>query len=69
MKQIKDLVSWFSGKEKALVALSGGVDSALVACAAQIALGKQDCCCDCGLQDIVSRRIRLCKKSLSRNRN
>ena len=41
MKQIEDLVTWFHGKEKALVALSGGVDSALVAYAAQIALGKQ----------------------------
>ncbi|MDE1812841.1 MAG: ATP-dependent sacrificial sulfur transferase LarE, partial [Thaumarchaeota archaeon] len=41
MKQIEDLVAWFHGKEKALVALSGGVDSALVAYAAQIALGKQ----------------------------
>src|SRR6185312_12381355 len=41
MKQIGDLVSWFHGKEKALVALSGGVDSALVAYAAQKALDKQ----------------------------
>ena len=41
MKQIGDLVRWFHGKEKALVALSGGVDSALVAYAAQKALGKQ----------------------------
>ncbi|CUR51061.1 Putative ATP-utilizing enzyme of the PP-loop superfamily [Nitrosotalea devaniterrae] len=41
MKQIEDLVDWFYGKEKALIALSGGVDSALVACAAQKALGKQ----------------------------
>ena len=41
MKQIEDLVSWFYGKEKVLVALSGGVDSALVAYAAQKALGKQ----------------------------
>ncbi len=41
MKQIGDLVDWFYGKEKALVALSGGVDSALVAYAAQKALGKQ----------------------------
>ena len=41
MKQIEDLVRWFHGKEKALVALSGGVDSALVAYAAQKSLGKQ----------------------------
>jgi pyridinium-3,5-biscarboxylic acid mononucleotide sulfurtransferase len=41
MKQIEDLIDWFYGKEKALVALSGGVDSALVAYAAQKALDKQ----------------------------
>ena len=41
MKQLEELISWFYGKEKVLVALSGGVDSALVAYAAQKALGKQ----------------------------
>ena len=41
MKQLEELVNWFHGKEKVLVALSGGVDSALVAYAAQKALGKQ----------------------------
>lgn len=34
------LTSWFSDSESALVALSGGVDSAVVALAAQRALGK-----------------------------
>src|SRR5574337_658200 len=41
MKKFEELVDWFYGKEKTLIALSGGVDSALVACAAQKALGKQ----------------------------
>jgi len=41
MKQLEELVNWFYGKEKVIVALSGGVDSALVAYAAQKALGKQ----------------------------
>jgi pyridinium-3,5-biscarboxylic acid mononucleotide sulfurtransferase len=41
MKQMEDLVNWFHEKEKTLIALSGGVDSALVAFAAQKALGKQ----------------------------
>lgn len=41
MKQIVDLLDWFYKKEKILVALSGGVDSALVAYAAQKTLGKQ----------------------------
>jgi len=41
MKQIEELVNWFYPKEKVLIALSGGVDSALVAYAAKKALGKQ----------------------------
>jgi pyridinium-3,5-biscarboxylic acid mononucleotide sulfurtransferase len=41
MKQIKELINWFHGKEKVIVALSGGVDSALVAYAAQKSLGRQ----------------------------
>ncbi len=40
MKDIEDLINWFHGKEKVLVSLSGGVDSALVAYAAYKALGK-----------------------------
>lgn len=40
MKKIEDLVNWFTGKKNVLVALSGGVDSALVAYAAYMALGK-----------------------------
>src|SRR5215831_5231295 len=40
MKQSDELVRWFYKKEKVIVALSGGVDSALVAYAAQKALGK-----------------------------
>jgi uncharacterized protein len=41
MKQLEELINWFHGKEKVIVALSGGVDSALVAYAAQKSLGKQ----------------------------
>ena len=41
MKQMEDLVNWFYSKGKTLIALSGGVDSALVAYAAQKALGNQ----------------------------
>ena len=41
MKQLEELTNWFYGKEKVLVALSGGVDSALVAYAAQKSLGKK----------------------------
>ena len=37
-RKFDDLVSWFSGRGKVIVALSGGVDSAVVACAAKKAL-------------------------------
>lgn len=39
MTKLKDLVDWFENKNKVLVALSGGVDSALVAYAAFQKLG------------------------------
>jgi len=37
-RKFDDLVNWFSGKGRVVVALSGGVDSAVVACAAKKAL-------------------------------
>ncbi len=39
MTKLDELINWFYGKSKILVALSGGVDSALVAYAAHKALG------------------------------
>ena len=39
MTKIDELINWFSGQSKVLVALSGGVDSALVAYAAHKSLG------------------------------
>ena len=38
--QLTKLLSWFDDKNNVLVALSGGVDSALVAYAAYTRLGK-----------------------------
>ncbi|MHA7647842.1 ATP-dependent sacrificial sulfur transferase LarE [Nitrosopumilus sp. S4] len=40
MSKIDELVNWFDGKNKVLIALSGGVDSALVAYAAFQKLGE-----------------------------
>lgn len=40
MKKLNELINWFEDKEKVIVALSGGVDSALVAYAAFQKLGK-----------------------------
>jgi len=37
-RKFDDLICWFSGKGRVIVALSGGVDSAVVACAAKKAL-------------------------------
>ncbi len=39
MNKLEQLIKWFEGKGKVLVALSGGVDSALVAYAAQRSIG------------------------------
>lgn len=39
MTKIDELINWFDGQTKVLVALSGGVDSALVAYAAHKSLG------------------------------
>ena len=39
MKKFDELVNWFDGKKKVMIALSGGVDSALVAYAAYQKLG------------------------------
>ena len=39
MNKLNDLVCWFEDKDKVMVALSGGVDSAVVAYAAFQALG------------------------------
>jgi len=39
MKKLENLINWFEDKDKVLVALSGGVDSALVAYAAYKKLG------------------------------
>ena len=39
MAKIDELINWFIGQTKVLVALSGGVDSALVAYAAHKSLG------------------------------
>ena len=40
MTNLNELLAWFDGKEKVLVSLSGGVDSALVAYAAKTKLNK-----------------------------
>ena len=41
MTNLNDLLNWFNGKDRVLVSLSGGVDSALVAYAANKKFGSQ----------------------------
>jgi len=40
MNKLNELINWFENKDKVIIALSGGVDSALVAYAAFQKLGK-----------------------------
>ncbi len=42
MSKLDELIDWFENKGKVIIALSGGVDSALVAYAAYQKLGKSD---------------------------
>ena len=47
MNKIEELINWFDDKNKVLIALSGGVDSALVAYAAFQKLGNSSYCSNC----------------------
>ena len=47
MADLTQLLEWFTDKDQVLVSLSGGVDSALVAYAANKKLGKNCHCCNC----------------------
>lgn len=62
MKQIVDLTDWFCKKEKVLVALSGGVDSALVAYAAQKTLGKQTVAVTADYKTLSQEELESAKK-------
>ena len=53
MNKLNELVSWFADKNKVIIALSGGVDSAVVAYAAFQALGKFSYCSYSRLQNII----------------
>ena len=47
MVELDHLVNWFENKGKVMIALSGGVDSALVAYAAFQKLGNHGNCSNC----------------------
>lgn len=69
MNKLEQLIKWFDGKEKILVALSGGVDSALVAYASYRSLGEALGSCYCRLQNPLTGRIRISKEDLLGDRN
>lgn len=59
---IDKLASWFQGKDKVLVALSGGVDSALVAYAAQLALGDKTAAVTADYKTLSQEELESAKK-------
>lgn len=59
---IDRLTSWFHGKGKVLVALSGGVDSALVAYAAQHALGDRAAAVTADYKTLSQEELESAKK-------
>lgn len=62
MKQIEELIKWFEGKGKVLVALSGGVDSALVAYTAQEALGESAAAVTADYKTLSQEELESAKK-------
>ena len=68
-EHITKLLNWFEGKNSVLVALSGGVDSALVAYSAYAKLGKSAIAVTADYKTLCPRRIRIRKKNIFRDWN
>lgn len=62
MNQINDLTRWFDDRGPAIIALSGGVDSALVAYAAYRALGPDATAVTADYQTLASEELESAKK-------
>ena len=62
MTKLEELVSWFKDKGSVLVALSGGVDSALVAYAAYQKLGKSAIAVTADYQTLAQEELRTARK-------
>jgi len=67
MTKLDDLVNWFEDKNKVIIALSGGVDSALVAYAAFQKLG--NLARECNLKWCRFKRINLLRYSATFSRS
>ena len=68
MNKLNDLVSWFEDKDKVMIALSGGVDSAVVAYAAFQALGSSAIAVTADYKTLSEDELSFSKTSMFRNR-
>ena len=69
MTDLKKLLKWFDDKDKVLVSLSGGVDSALVAYAANKKLGKNAIAVTADYKTLSSEELDSAKLIAARNWN
>ncbi len=65
MAKLDDLVNWFEGKNKVMIALSGGVDSALVAYAAFQKLGNSAIAVTADYKTLSEEELQTAKKICS----
>src|SRR5574340_1351508 len=65
MSKLKELIDWFNGKGTILVALSGGVDSALVAYAAYKSLGDRCVAVTADYKTLAQEELESAKKTCS----
>lgn len=65
MTKLDELVNWFEGKDKVMVALSGGVDSALVAYAAFQKLGNSAIAVTADYKTLSEEELQTAKKICS----
>ena len=61
-QQLTKLLNWFDGKNTVLVALSGGVDSALVAYSAYAKLGKSAIAVTADYKTLAQEELEYAKK-------
>ncbi|HJT09956.1 MAG TPA: ATP-dependent sacrificial sulfur transferase LarE [Candidatus Nitrosotalea sp.] len=65
MNKLERLIKWFDGKNKVLVALSGGVDSALVAYASYRSLGERAVAVTADYKTLAQEELNSAKKICS----
>ena len=62
MNKLNELINWFENKDKVIIALSGGVDSALVAYAAFQKLGKSTIAVTADYKTLSQEELNTAKK-------